>query len=470
MHDPKFEQEVQRRMHDLEFVPSESVWAGVRQGIAPRRRRRAAAVIWWLFPGMLLLAGGILMYRHSASTRGVAAVVPAVGTEKPAVGTGKLAGAAGNGNGGGAAGRVAENENGSDVEERGNVGGNGDVGGDGTIGESRFVGRNKTGNGFQESVIGAAAAEAAAAAEGTGMANVKERYRPGLIGGMESRRGVDGPALERQPVKTAVTGIARPRHPWRAGFAAGGGAASIYSHAGAGLATSPSPTNYSPGYASYGINAPNYGVPQPFATAYNMTAAASKQNETYIKAAYSYWAGIYGEKQLSVRWMVDIGLNLHYYSVRFETTNQVLFYAPSSSSLFAATSLTYTNSNNNYSGGELQTYDNRYYFLEVPVTVQRRLNRNRMLPLFWRGGAVVSYLMSSNALYYNAADGDVEKDNGVIRHTQASLQSGLMLGLPVRGVQVQAGPEVQYALTNMLTTGSGGGHMVYGGMRVTLMR
>src|SRR5580700_4748665 len=92
MHDPKFEQEVQRRMHDLEFVPSESVWAGIQQGIAPRERRRAVAIFWWLFPGMLLLAGGIVMYRHSASTNGVAAVVPAAGTVKPAGGAGSAPG------------------------------------------------------------------------------------------------------------------------------------------------------------------------------------------------------------------------------------------------------------------------------------------------------------------------------------------------------------------------------------------
>jgi hypothetical protein len=139
--------------------------------------------------------------------------------------------------------------------------------------------------------------------------------------------------------------------------------------------------------------------------------------------------------------------------------------------LFAATSLTYTTSSaNTNTGGELQTYYNRYYFLEVPATVQWRLNHSRSLPLFWRGGAVLSYLMSSNGLYYDNVTGDVEKDNGVVRHTQASVQSGLMVGLPVRGVQLQAGPEVQYALTSMLTTASGGGHMVYGGMRVTLMR
>src|ERR1700722_2803005 len=102
MHDPKFEQEVQRRMHDLEFIPSESVWAGIQQGIAPRERRRAVAILWWLFPGMLLMAAGIVMYRHSAPTSGVAVVVPAAGAAKPVGGVGNgvaRSGTGGAGNG-----------------------------------------------------------------------------------------------------------------------------------------------------------------------------------------------------------------------------------------------------------------------------------------------------------------------------------------------------------------------------------
>ncbi len=82
MHDPKFEQEVQRKMQELEFVPSESVWAGIRQGIAPRERRRAVAIFWWLFPGMLLLAGAVVMYRHSAFPGVITAVKPVHGGSK----------------------------------------------------------------------------------------------------------------------------------------------------------------------------------------------------------------------------------------------------------------------------------------------------------------------------------------------------------------------------------------------------
>jgi hypothetical protein len=442
MRDPKFEQEVQRKMNDLEFVPSESVWAGIRQGIAPRRRRRAVVLFWWLFPGALLVAGSMLIYRHSVSTGRIATVVPVVKTSKPADG---------------APNRVAPQVAGG-AEFK--------VGGAGVVDErAEDEKTTKTG--------GAAIGKTSHGTVGDGtkgegaLVVAEERYQPELIRGWGTRKGINAPPLEWQPVKTAVSGINRPRHVWAVGFAAGGGVASILSGGGTALTTLPS-SNHNGGNAAYSSNVGQLSRPLNYPIA---GAAGVKQNKTEVQVDYSYWAGIYGERRLSGRWSIDVGLNLHYYSVRFETNEEALYYPSTSASLFGASSYTYAlNTANVASGGGVQTYHNNYYFLEVPATLQWRLNRNPSLPLFWRGGVVFSYLMSSNGLYYDNATGNDEKDNGVVRRTQASVQSGLMIGLPVRGVQIQAGPEFQYTLTSMLTVGSGGGHLVYGGLRVALMR
>ena len=438
-------------MHDLEFVPSESVWAGIERGIAPRERRRAVAILWWLFPGMLLLAGGMMLYRHSPSKNVVSAAVPAAGS-------GKSTGGAGNGVAGSGAGKVTE---GSGTGETG-IGAGGTPN---TVGKTVDVGGGQGTGSEQQTTEEIEEFPVARGAEGALAAKraFLERYQPGLIRGMASRKGIQAPPLSWRPVSTAVSGIRQPRRPWAGGFATGGGAAGIRSAAGNAL-VSLSPAN------SY-FNAAS-GVPQTLTQApANNPSGGSKQNKADVKVDYSYWEGIYGEKQLSARWSVDIGLNLHYYSVRFQTNNAVNAYAPTSASLLTSTTFTYSlNSGNANLNGGGQTFDNRYYFLEVPVTAQWKLNHSRTVPLFWRGGAVLSYLMSSSGLYYDNSSGTYKSDNGVVRRAQAGVNSGLMVGLPVRGVQIQAGPEFQYALTSMLTTGSGGGHMVYGGMRVALMR
>ena len=457
-------------MHDLEFVPSESVWTGIQQGIAPRERRRVVAILWWLFPGMLLLGGGIMMYRHSASTSGIVGVRPAQGVHAGA-------------NGGAGESRPANSgvvesrpENGVKVENRTANGG---------VVENRQSNRERLGhrltgselteNGItgQELKENGQAGQVRAddiTTEGVARENAAAKrvrgtpYHPGLIGGLNRRQEVSGPLLP-VPVRTAVDGIRRPRHPWFIGFQAGGGGSTVYSPNGSALVSGSGSYGY---YAATSATNPSTLQMRP---AYSRSiASGSKRNEANVSVDYSYWAGIYGERPLSSRWSVDIGLNLHYYSVRFQTESQVNTYAPASATLFAASSLTYTPAAPNMYSSSQQTYVNNYYFLEVPVTAQWRINRSRTLPMFWRGGVIFSYLMSSNGLYFDSPSGEYKSDNGVVRRAQASVGSGLEVGLPIRGVQVQVGPEFQYALTGMLNTGSGGGHMMYGGMRVALMR
>src|SRR5665213_2878656 len=66
MHDPEFEKEVQKRMEELEFTPSEGVWINLQRGLDKEEKRRAP--LFWLFfllGGILLGAGGAsLFYFH----------------------------------------------------------------------------------------------------------------------------------------------------------------------------------------------------------------------------------------------------------------------------------------------------------------------------------------------------------------------------------------------------------------------
>lgn len=478
MHDPKFEKEVQRKMQELEFVPSDEVWANIQQGIAPRERRRAVALFWWwLVPGALLLGSGLLMYRHPVSTP-VAANAPlpvangSGGAGNGSGSAGNVAGSAGNvaagvSANGGAAGSAAGGRGNVRTNDAGISGASAAAGGTGTTGKLTGItekfkigGRVRTGRrdeGSRGALENATAGTAGSPAVTTARAPFAP-YRPGLIGGLAVRRGVTAPRLFVQPANTAVSGLGKPRHPWVAGFAAGGGLSSIRQDGGSGSANG----------GSYGFG-PQLPASAQVRSSFGYNA--SKEQISKMQSSLSYWAGVYGEKRLSARWSVDIGLNLHYYSVELTTNQQLSTYAPTSSSLLAPSVVTYTlTSPGSYGAVSQQTYLNRYYFLEIPAAVQWKINRSRSVPVYWRGGALLSYRMASNALYYNERSGEYEKDNAVTRHMQLGLQSGIMVGLPVKGIQLQVGPEVQYALTSMLTTASGGGQLFYGGLRVALTR
>jgi len=482
MHDPKFEKAVQRKMEELEFVPSESVWENIEMAVTPRVRRRTVALYWWfLVPGLLLLGAGTMLYKGAFAPRVAVntrvGVQPAGGSntlgQHPAGGSGAATSGAGglaagqgsvstgeraaagglDGAGGLATGRglVNTGERATRQGSRGTEGSGGTGGPDGTEGSGgtdRSIGTGGATNAGKPAVSGNT---------GVGEGRQPYNYRPGLISCSVAALGIRGPRLSTGPASTAMTGIKKPDRSWQAGFTGGVGISSFNESLLDRITVVSAANTYNAFAQSVSRNASNYG--------------ASKNYISNIQPDLSFYAGVFAQKPLSSRWSVSVGLNLHYYSSRIRVGQQVNYSVPSTASLIAVpAALSAIQPYPSYSMGDDQAFINRYYYLEVPASVEWRINRSRVLPLFWRGGIVLSELMGSNALYYNDQSGVYLKDKGVINHTQLSFSSGLMAGLPFRKVRIQAGPEFQYGVTNLLKTSAGNGHLFYGGLRLAVMR
>lgn len=457
MHDPKFEKTVQRKMEELEFVPSETVWENIEMAVTPRIRRRAVAMYWWLLVPTLFLAGaGGVMYKRSL-TATVAVNTPAADKSK----------------------EVARDRSGRDPSAIGNQAGalaaqrrsglQRTTGTQPTTGTQLMNGTQRvTGaqpmNGTQRVSAAEPTSDAGgSAAEQTGTAKNTARqsyvYRPGLISSLVSSCGIKGPRLATGARSTAVAGIQTPRRPWVAGFTGGAGFSSFnesLSSRNSIIASSLGAMNVSRN-ATNGTGSANYG--------------GSKKYTSAIEPDFSFFAGIFAQKTLSSRWSVNLGLNVHYFSSRVHIGQEVNYSVPSAFSLIAApVAFAAVQPYPSYSAGDEQIFTNRYYYLEMPVAMEWRLNRSRVLPMFLRGGAVLSRLMGSNALYYNDQSGVYLKDNGVISHTQLSFSSALMVGLPFKNIRVQAGPEFQYGVTNLFNATAANGHLFFGGMRLAVMR
>ena len=295
---------------------------------------------------------------------------------------------------------------------------------------------------------------------GSGVVESRQRYnyRPGLISCYVASLGIKGPRLPARAGNTAVGGIEKPDRSWQAGFTGGIGFSSFNESLLDRISVVSTASTFNTlATTSANRNVSNYG--------------AGKDYISNIQPDLSFYAGVFAQKPLSSRWSVSVGLNMHYYSSRIRVGQQVNYYVPATSSLISVpAALSAIQPYPSYSTGDDQAFINRYYYLEVPASVEWRINRSRVLPLFWRGGLVLSELMGSNALYYNNQSGVYLKDNGVINHTQLSFSSGLMAALPFRKIRIQAGPEFQYGITNLLKTASGSGHLFYGGMRLAFMR
>src|SRR5258708_23255558 len=179
---------------------------------------------------------------------------------------------------------------------------------------------------------------------------------------------------------------------------------------------------------------------------------------------------IYLQKPLSSRWTLSLGMNLHYYSTRITIGEPVNTYVPVTVSLIAPTVAPSAQSSTAYIAGDNQVFTNHYYFLELPVNIQYRLNKSHLLPLFLQGGFSLARLMGSDALFYNTHSGVYYKDPSVLQKTQFNVSSALMVGLPFHGIKIQLGPEVQYELTPLINNHTQGDqHFLYTGLRVVII-
>jgi len=423
MYDHKFERTVRQKMDGLQFSPSGSVWSNIDKAIAGQRRRRRGVMV-FLLP-LLLLSGATGAFIFAARESGTNTGIP--GSKMPAIPEGMRSASA----------RTSGTPDKKVVE----------AGAGTTSHERAYAGPVKEGN-----VVVAGKGQVDEVPAEAPAAWASWMYSPGLA---TLRRGgqVAAGKLAMKTAVIAVDKIQRTRRPWEAGFTAGGG----YSRLNSVNVQAPS----APGTFSA------YGTPTVFST----PNAAGKHFISDVRPGAAFYAGIVLQKPIFARLAIVLGMNLHYYSNRITTGQQVVTYVPATQSGITPTvtpaALLATPQ---YAPGDEHVIVNKYYFLEAPVGLQWRVNRSPMLPLFLTAGAALTRLMGSNALFYDPHSGVYLKDAQVVEKNAVNLFGSLMVGLPLHGVKIQAGPEVEYGLSPLINSQSlGVQHLFYGGIRLVVL-
>ena len=533
MHDPKFEQEVQQKMAELEFGPSESVWANIEAAVNRRRRRRAGMFWRFALPGLLLVAGGAYYFlreapattsptavvnrpaaAHSTGTTPESAATPARGNasdpnsvasapNNDALNSNKVAatpnGIASNPNNV----SLTPNSTTSNTNKTSSHSNNSTLNQNRTPNPNKITpnGANATGNSTNSATTGrpregsavaatlakrgagasrthspdpfTAAAKtgnagsaddddnrvsdvvAAATATGNNAASRNATFNPALASLHSGMNPVRAGKLESRTTTSTVQTLSKSHNPWEAGFAGGVGLSSLHQMK----------------LANYGLNQSD--LPSSLTTANAITTYAARPTKEYVSTVDpgpAFWLGILAQKRLGPRWNFSVGLDFHYYSNRVHVGQQVSGYTPSNATYLNAMAVAPIQSYPYYSRGDDQAYMNRYYFLELPVAIEWRINRSHLLPLFLDGGVSASYLVGSSAVYYNTHSGVYFKDAGVANRAQFNLNTALMVELPMQKIHVLVGPQIQYGLTPLLNTDvSGPQHIFYGGIRLVVM-
>ncbi len=183
-----------------------------------------------------------------------------------------------------------------------------------------------------------------------------------------------------------------------------------------------------------------------------------------INTSFSFIAGLTVNRYLSKRISISAGLNYHYFSTHIHIGNAV------DSPITVYNNASYNLSsqpyfiNSFYQNGNVHNYTNQYHFIELPVSVNFQLNKSEKLPVYWEAGLSLSYLISTNALFFDSNGNVYYQNKELFNKTQLSGATSILVGIPIHKNQLQLGPQIQYGITGLLGTG-GSEHLFYGGLK-----
>lgn len=458
MQENKFEKQVQEKMEELRLAPSEKVWANIEKEIKSPGKRRRLLLWFFFFVGLLLLGGRYFIFLHNGffkkpetdvvqnkiDTPRNMPVIPPNKSQANETGNNDLNGT-----------RLPEILNQKkDQENKLLAGRKTDRK---TLKKSPILFRLKTKGIIKEEFE---------SPDQYSMADRNNQVNPGGNWSNESKKepptsnqgqvdslksNNDNSLVNSNPSKKdtsfekEISTIKKKENKaskWKIGFTVGAGASDIYrtlfAHANSGN--------------TYSFSSANAG-PSP-----------SANHPSVNTSGFSFYAGGVVKREFSKRLSFSAGINYHYYSSVIHTGN----FVDSTLNLYlAAGPYAYSSVNSYYRYGNNSVYIDRYHFIEIPVSINLQLNKSRKVPLFWTTGLSVSYLVSSNALYFDNVSNVYFEAKRLFNKTQLNTATGLMIGFPLRNNSLQLGPELQYGPTRLLSKSAGTPeHLFYFGAKV----
>ena len=91
-------------------------------------------------------------------------------------------------------------------------------------------------------------------------------------------------------------------------------------------------------------------------------------------------------------------------------------------------------------------------------------------PLIWQAGFSISYLVNSNALYFDPLSNVYFENSQQFNRTQLNATTALLIGFNLHNSTIQIGPLLQYGLTGLSKNGAGvSEHLLYYGVGISFI-
>jgi len=160
-----------------------------------------------------------------------------------------------------------------------------------------------------------------------------------------------------------------------------------------------------------------------------------------LKPGVGIVVGLFAQKSISPKTTFAIGLNYKMYTSSLLVGN--LTYGNNSAILSTAY----------YQNGTNKQYKNYFHFIELPVTMSFKLNRQNHVPIYLNTGISISRLVSSNALQFNPSNGIYYHDNALLNKIQFGASAALLFSLSKQKNAFVIGPVINYSFNKVAATG-----------------
>lgn len=210
-----------------------------------------------------------------------------------------------------------------------------------------------------------------------------------------------------------------------------------------------------PATSSYLID-PNSAMPGP------VGLPSLAPNPSSVKPGISLGIGAFVKRDLGTRWSISAGIEYNYYTTQIKVGEKV------DSNRIVNTSNATLNVDRFYKNDEYSRYNNKYHFIEVPISAEYLFNKNMPVPFSVFGGVTVGYLHGTNALQYDHFYGVYYRDDKSFNRTQFGVHTGVRFQITRHGRQaLEIGPVFNYKLNSMSNDNSGNtSHLLSGAVNL----
>ncbi|HEY0680675.1 MAG TPA: hypothetical protein VGD17_20490 [Chitinophagaceae bacterium] len=190
-------------------------------------------------------------------------------------------------------------------------------------------------------------------------------------------------------------------------------------------------------------------------------AAPPIQRASEVQAGLAFNLGGYVSKSIAKKLRLKLGLEYDYFSNVINTGS----YVNSTRVVNQGAALNLVNEF--YIAGNTNKFTNRYHFISVPLSLQWQINKSTKHGLIWENGISPAQMIHTNALHYDGISGTYYEEDNLFRKTQWIASSSLLFSLKLKNnLQLYAGPQVQYGLSNMVDKAEKNKHLRYAGIKL----